>query len=191
MFRTALSTFSFISFLFHLKLRIVLLRPVKNWVRIFMWISLNLNFLVGWYYGHIYYVNQTDSWTWEIFPSSSDILLSFIFQRFQTFWNLLPISIVFFSIFLPFIDMNYVNLWMKIIGMCQCMVGHLLIKSKKWSFYLPIFCYKSVWSFMPLLFWIKMVFFDEENTRDISENEVALWFLFGIEVLEMIFIVNY
>lgn len=191
MFRTALSTFSFISFLFHLKLRIVLLRPVKNWVRIFMWISLNLNFLVRWYYGHIYYVNQTDSWTWEIFPSSSDILLSFIFQRFQTFWNLLPISIVFFSIFLPFIDMHYVNLWMKIIGMCQCMVGHLLIKSKKCSFYLPIFCYKSVWSFMPLLFWIKMVFFDEENTRAISENEVALWFLFGIGVLEMIFIVNY
>lgn len=97
----------------------------------------------------------------------------------------------FFSIFLPFIDMHYVNLWMKIVGMCQCMVGHLLIKSKKWSFYLPIFCYKSVWSFVPLLFWIKMVFFDEENTRAISENEVALWFLFGIEVLEMIFIVNY
>lgn len=113
------------------------------------------------------------------------------FKDFKLFETYFQFPLFFFSIFLPFIDMHYVNLWMKITGMCQCMVGHLLMKSKKWSFYLPIFCYKSVWSFMPLLFWIKMVFFNEENTRAISENEVALWFLFGIEVLEMIFIVNY
>lgn len=122
-----------------------------------------------------------------IFWYFTQLCLSKTSTFFETYFQF-PL---FFLIFFPFIDMHYVNLWMKISGMCQCMVGHLLITSKKWSFHLPSFCYKSVWSFMPLLFWIKMVFFYEENTRAISENEVVLWFLFGIEVLELILIVNY